>query len=66
MQVDGHVELNTTTNNYDEKGGVKFSGHNEVGDEYMEIVMDRDQVEQINECQSIAEVYACYKEMEYF
>lgn len=68
MQFEGNITLNDVCYNYDRNGGVQFHGHSEDGDktksEY--IAMDKNQVEAINDCNSINEIYNCYKEMEYF
>lgn len=73
MQVEGKSKLNCTTCKKD--GGIEFTGSKIIYDhvnpyfrEYksVKIVMDKNQVEAINECQTVTEIYECYKEMEYF
>lgn len=60
MQVDGQINLNGTCFNYDSQGGVEFTGSG------LKIVMDKNQVELIKECNTVIEIYECYKEMGYF
>jgi len=68
MQVEGNIEFFATCTNYERKGGVKFSGCRITDGErkHIEVTMDKNQVELINECQTVLEIYKCYKEMEYF
>ncbi len=43
---------------------MEFTGYKDG--KHIRIAMDKNQVELINECQGIMEVYEHYKEMEYF
>lgn len=62
MQVEGGLYINGTCYNYDRDGGVEFSTSNLN----YKIVMDKQQVDLINNCKTVQEIYGSYKEMEYF
>lgn len=67
MQLEGNVKIVGTCFNYDKNGGVEFSGYSKLPDSKpLKITMDKHQVEAINQCSSVMEIYECYKEMEYF
>jgi hypothetical protein len=66
MQVEGEVVITSTCNNYDLNGGVLFTGNKEYNNEQIKITMDKNRVEAINDCNTVLEIYKCYKEMEYF
>lgn len=67
MQLEGNCKLDLTCH-YKADSSVKFSGYQVVDGETKEIkiVMDKNQIEAINECESVSEIYECYKEMQYF
>lgn len=67
MEVEGNLNLDMTWMGKD--GSVKFSGHRLYGrceDRSIKITMDKYQIEAIEECEGVQEIYRCYKEMEYF
>jgi len=66
LEVDGNLKITLFEGNYN-KGGIKFSGHH-LDDECspVNIVLDKDQIEIINDCKGIEEVYNCYMELEIF
>lgn len=68
IQVEGNLDINSVCTNYDHNGGIKFSGYSKEDEEIkqLEIVMNKNQVEAINSCSSVPEIYDCYKEMEFF
>lgn len=69
MQVEGDVHLIGTCYNYNRDGGIEFTGYKNVCDDNnksISIVMDKYQVMAINDCNTVMEIYECYKEMEYF
>lgn len=67
MQFNGNIRLTNTTLNYDNDGGVRFSGYSMDGnDDPVNITMDKHQVEAVMACETIEEMYECYTEMEYF
>ena len=65
LQVERGVNLINTTHSLN--GSVEFSGSKEFNGEHKRVrfVMDKNQVELINECNGVIEIYECYKEMEY-
>lgn len=68
IEVEGQVKINGVCFNYDSEGGVQFSGYRKVGRDYerAEIAMNKLQVEAINECIGIREIYECYKDIKPF
>jgi len=68
MEVEGKLKIYGTCGNYDLNGGVEFDAHLDDAELYdnMKIVLDKNQVELINECETVKEIYDCYKEMEFF
>ena len=68
MQIEGNLTISSTGYNYDNKGGVLFRAYKKVDSNFenISIAMDKSQVEAVNDCNSVLEIYDCYKEMEYF
>lgn len=68
MQIEGDLNITGTCFNYDRKGGVEFSGYIKVGGEPYRItlIMGKRELELINDCNTVQEIYDCYKEMAYF
>lgn len=67
MEVEGDLKLNMTW--VEKDGSVKFTGSRNYGpaeESRIGITMDKHQVDAIEECESVMEIYACYKDMEYF
>lgn len=65
MQFYGGFKINLTTYNYNDDGGIRFTGTKENGDSIY-VVMDKYQVEAIQECETIEELHDVYIEMEFF
>lgn len=71
MQFEGNLEIKGTCYNYDKKGGLCFSGISKTKKDEgiirpVKITMDKYQIEEINDCTTVEEVYGCYKKMGYF
>lgn len=68
MQLEGNINIGSTCYNYDRNGGIEFAGYIKIEGEAKsrKIVMDKQQVEEINNCNTVMEIYNCYKEMGYF
>lgn len=66
MQFEGNLRLNMICTNYNLQGGVQFSGHNNKTKKRIEIVISKEQLENIDECNTVEEIYKAYKEMQYF
>jgi len=68
MEVEGRLTTLGTCGNYDLDGGIEFTAHLDASEEFMNIsiVLDKYQVELINDCKSVKEIYDCYKEMAFF
>ena len=68
MQIEGNVEIKGICYNYNLEGGVSFLTYVEVNKkmQHIDIVMDKNQVELLGECNTVSEIYECYKEMGYF
>ncbi len=66
IQFEGDISISSICINYDLKGGVEFTGYRSKDDKQIKITMDKSQVEAIEQCNTIKEIYDSYKEMEYF
>ncbi|MED4083906.1 hypothetical protein P4637_03390 [Halalkalibacterium halodurans] len=64
IQFEGNISINGTCYNFDKNGGIEFSGY--TGSHTRKITMDKYQVEALDNCKTIKEIYECYKEMSYF
>lgn len=68
MQIEGNLTITDTLYNYNFDGSVRFSAYTENNKRngFFYIVLYKGQVEVINACSTVKEIYDCYKEMEYF
>ena len=68
MQFEGDMTLQGTTYNCNKQGDVQFSGYKDINGELQPIyiALNKYQVEELNNCNTVLEIYNCYKQMEYF
>ena len=71
LQVEGNMKIDLITHNYDYNDGILFTGHAEVNEAFkkfdtVNIAISKHQIDALSDCNTIDEIYNCYKEMEYF
>lgn len=59
LQMEGKVHIDMTCESLD--GSIRFSGNFKGY-----LVLDKDNVDRVNECKTIKEIYTAYREMEFF
>lgn len=69
LQIEGRFTINDISENNDANGGITFSGikKSSCGIEVkINIVMDKNKLEEINNCSNVEDIYEHYKGMGYF